>query len=95
MKKIEVIIKTFRIDEVKEALGKIGIQGMTVSEVQGFVLLPVKPSSRHYFRQNWILEFPFYPKRRKAPFAYKSSALGSHRDFTLARGSRFDRDRTP
>jgi len=36
MKKIEAIIKPFKLDEVKEALGDIGIQGMTVIEVKGF-----------------------------------------------------------
>jgi nitrogen regulatory protein P-II 1 len=36
MKKIEVIIKPFKLDEVKEALSAIGIQGMTVTEVKGF-----------------------------------------------------------
>jgi len=36
MKKIEAIIKPFKLDEVKEALAEIGIQGMTVSEVKGF-----------------------------------------------------------
>lgn len=36
MKKIEAIIKPFRLDEVKEALMAIGVKGMTVSEVKGF-----------------------------------------------------------
>lgn len=36
MKKIEAIIKPFKLDEVKESLQKVGIQGMTVSEVKGF-----------------------------------------------------------
>jgi nitrogen regulatory protein P-II 1 len=36
MKKIEVIIKPFKLDEVKEALSSVGVQGMTVSEVKGF-----------------------------------------------------------
>ncbi len=36
MKKIEAIIKPFKLDEVKEALSKIGVKGMTVSEVKGF-----------------------------------------------------------
>jgi nitrogen regulatory protein P-II 1 len=36
MKKIEAIIKPFKLDEVKEALAKQNIQGMTVSEVKGF-----------------------------------------------------------
>lgn len=36
MKKIEAIIKPFKLDEVKDALNGIGIQGMTVTEVKGF-----------------------------------------------------------
>ena len=36
MKKIEAIIKPFKLDEVKDALSEIGIDGMTVSEVKGF-----------------------------------------------------------
>lgn len=36
MKKIEAIIKPFKLDEVKEALQDIGIQGMTVTEAKGF-----------------------------------------------------------
>jgi nitrogen regulatory protein P-II 1 len=36
MKKIEAIIKPFKLDEVKESLSAIGVQGMTVSEVKGF-----------------------------------------------------------
>ena len=36
MKKIEAIIKPFKLDEAKEALSGIGVQGLTVSEVKGF-----------------------------------------------------------
>jgi nitrogen regulatory protein P-II 1 len=36
MKKIEAIIKPFKLEEVKDALGGVGIEGMTVSEVKGF-----------------------------------------------------------
>ena len=36
MKKIEAIIKPFKMEEVKEALAGVGVQGMTVSEVKGF-----------------------------------------------------------
>ncbi|MBS3733114.1 MAG: P-II family nitrogen regulator [Desulfobacterales bacterium] len=36
MKKVEVIIKPFKLDDVKEALTDMGIQGMTVSEVKGY-----------------------------------------------------------
>jgi nitrogen regulatory protein P-II 1 len=36
MKKIEAIIKPFKLDEVKDALNEIGIQGMTITEVKGY-----------------------------------------------------------
>lgn len=36
MKKIEAIIKPFKLNEVKDALSEIGVEGMTVSEVKGF-----------------------------------------------------------
>ena len=36
MKKIEAIIKPFKMEDVKEALAEIGVEGMTVSEVKGF-----------------------------------------------------------
>ncbi|NLI31039.1 MAG: P-II family nitrogen regulator [Nitrospiraceae bacterium] len=36
MKKIEAVIKPFKLDEVKDALNEIGVQGMTVTEVKGF-----------------------------------------------------------
>jgi nitrogen regulatory protein PII len=36
MKKIEAIIKPFRLDDVKDALNKLGVSGMTISEVKGF-----------------------------------------------------------
>jgi len=36
MKKVEVILKPFKLDDVREALSEIGITGMTVTEVKGF-----------------------------------------------------------
>ena len=36
MKKVEAIIKPFKLDDVKEALKEIGVQGLTVTEVKGF-----------------------------------------------------------
>jgi len=36
MKKIEAIIKPFKLDDVKEALNELGVQGMTISEVKGY-----------------------------------------------------------
>ena len=36
MKKVEAIIKTFKLDDVKEGLSSLGVKGLTVSEVKGF-----------------------------------------------------------
>ena len=36
MKKIEAIIKPFKLEDVKDALGDVGIEGMTITEVKGF-----------------------------------------------------------
>ena len=36
MKKIEAIIKPFKLDDVKEALSQVGVEGLTVTEVKGF-----------------------------------------------------------
>ena len=36
MKKVEAIIKPFKLDEVKDALAEVGVEGMTVTEVKGF-----------------------------------------------------------
>ena len=36
MKKVEAIIKPFKLEEVKEALAEVGVQGMTITEVKGF-----------------------------------------------------------
>ncbi|MBW2526521.1 MAG: P-II family nitrogen regulator, partial [Deltaproteobacteria bacterium] len=36
MKKVEAIIKPFKLDDAKQALGEIGVQGLSVSEVKGF-----------------------------------------------------------
>ncbi len=36
LKKVEAVVKPFKLEEVKEALGEVGVRGMTVSEVKGF-----------------------------------------------------------
>ena len=43
MKKLEAIIKPFKLEEVKEALAELGIEGMTVTEVKGFGRQKVTP----------------------------------------------------
>ena len=46
MKKIEAIIKPFKLEEVQSGLAELGIQGMTVSEVRGFGLKPAPDAAR-------------------------------------------------
>ncbi|MFQ5416712.1 MAG: P-II family nitrogen regulator [Myxococcota bacterium] len=58
MKKIEAIIKPFKIDDVKAALAEIGIEGMTVSEVRGFGRQ--KGHSELYRGAEYVVEF--HPK---------------------------------
>jgi len=55
MKKIEAIIKPFKLDEVKEALSQIGIQGMTISEVKGFGRQ--KGHTEHYRGAEYVVDF--------------------------------------
>ena len=56
MKKIEAIIKPFKLDEVKEALHGIGIQGMTVTEVKGFGRQ--KGHTELYRGAEYVVDFP-------------------------------------
>ena len=55
MKRIEAVIKPFKLDEVKESLANIGIQGMTVSEVKGFGRQ--KGHSELYRGAEYVVEF--------------------------------------
>ncbi len=58
MKKVEAIIKPFKLDDAKAALGEIGIDGMTVSEVRGFGRQ--KGHSELYRGAEYVVEF--HPK---------------------------------
>jgi nitrogen regulatory protein PII len=55
MRKVEAIIKPFQLDEVKKALGGIGVQGMTVTEVKGFGRQ--KGHTEHYRGAEYVVEF--------------------------------------
>lgn len=55
MKKIEAIVKPFKLEEVKEALAGIGIQGMTITEVKGFGRQ--KGHKEHYRGAEYVVEF--------------------------------------
>ncbi len=48
MKKIEAIIKPFKLDEVREALSEMGVSGMTVTEVKG-----IRPAKRAHRALSW------------------------------------------
>ncbi len=58
MKKIEAIIKPFKLDDVKKALGEIGVEGMTVNEARGFGRQ--KGHSELYRDAEYVVEF--HPK---------------------------------
>jgi nitrogen regulatory protein PII len=55
MKKIEAIIKPFKVDDVKEALNEIGIKGMTISEVKGYGRQ--KGHKEIYRRAEYVVDF--------------------------------------
>ncbi len=55
MKKLEAIIKPFKLDDAKNALGEIGVQGLTVSEVKGFGRQ--KGHSELYRGAEYVVEF--------------------------------------
>src|ERR1700677_2191089 len=71
MKKIEAIIKQFKLEEVKAGLAELGIEGMTVSEVKGYGN-PI-PSSRLPYGPSRL---PFIPKL-KVELIVKNELLGS------------------
>jgi nitrogen regulatory protein PII len=56
MKLVTAIVKPFRLDDVRNALSEVGIQGMTVSPIQVFGLKQLPSGLRHYLKQA-ILEF--------------------------------------
>ena len=55
MKKIEAIIKPFKLDDVREALSDLGITGMTVTEVRGFGRQ--QGHTEHYRGAEYIVDF--------------------------------------
>jgi len=71
MKKIEAIIKPFKLEEVKSGLAELGIEGMTVSEVKGY------GNSNHGSRPRYSsTRLPFIPKL-KVELIVKNELLGS------------------
>ena len=57
MKLVTAIIKPFKLDEVREALSGIGVQGITVTEVKGFGRQKDTPSSTEV-RSTWLISCP-------------------------------------
>jgi len=77
MKKIEAIIKPFKLDEVKEALQEAGVQGITVTEAKGFGRQ--KGHTELYRGAEYVVDFLPKVKRRRpgvsatARFSYRTS----------------------
>jgi len=82
MKKIEAIIKPFKLDEVKEALQGVGLQGMTVVEAKGFGRQ--KGHTELYRGAEYVVDF--LPKLKLEPMV-KSSFLISAKLFVFALAS--------
>src|SRR5437773_1916980 len=74
MKKIEAIIKPFKLEEVKEALSEIGIEGMTVSEVKGFGRQ--KGQTEIYRGSEYVVDF--LPKIKMEIVVSDARLAGSH-----------------
>ena len=55
MKKVEAIIKPFKLDEVKQALSEVGVAGLTATEVKGFGRQ--KGHAEHYRGAEYVVEF--------------------------------------
>jgi len=78
MKKIEAIIKPFKLEEVKDALSEIGIEGMTVSEVKGFGRQ--KGHTEIYRGSEYTVDF--LPKiKLEILTSYKNEKIFSHSRF--------------
>ena len=80
MKKIEAIIKPFKLDELKEALTGIGIKGITVSEIKGF---PRKRKHRAWIEANMAA----MPIRTLRPRPMHSNNPSGHRGCCLRRSA--------
>jgi nitrogen regulatory protein P-II 1 len=71
MKKIEAIIKPFKLEEVKSGLAELGIEGMTVTEVKGFPAVFVEHSTRSG------LGAPRFLPKLKVELVVRNDLLGS------------------
>ena len=73
MKKVEAIIKPFKLEEVKEALSNVGIKGLTVSEVKGFG----RQKGHKELYRGAEYEIEFLPKVKLEVVVAKNSMCGS------------------
>ena len=89
MKKIEAIIKPFKLNEVKEALNEIGIHGMTVTEVKGFGRQ--KGHTEIYRGSEYTVDF--LPKIKIETVLPDNAGGSRHRSHHQSRQDRQDRRR--
>ena len=86
MKKIEAIIKPFKLDEVKEALQEVGLQGITVTEAKGFGRQ--KGHTELYRGAEYVVDFHLGERRRSTPFAAPPRPGGSATEKSSSRQSK-------
>jgi nitrogen regulatory protein P-II 1 len=87
MKKIEAVIKPFKLDDVKEALNELGVVGMTVTEVRGFGRQ--KGHTELYRGSEYTIDFlPKVKVEVVVPdnFAAKTGSIGDGKVFVLSMG---------
>ena len=89
MKKVEAIIKPFKLDEVKEALSSIGVQGLTVSEVKGFGRQ--KGHTELYRGAEYVVDF--LPKVKLEIIVSDELTAAGRRDYRARRAHRPHRRR--
>src|SRR6266498_394847 len=81
MKKLEAIIKPFKLEEVKEALAELGIEGMTVTEVKGFGRQ--KGHTEIYRGSEYTVDFLPKVKVEVVVAAAKTGKIGDGKVFVL------------
>ena len=89
MKKIEAIIKPFKLDEVREALSEIGVTGLTVTEVKGFGRQ--KGHTELYRGAEYVVDF--LPKVKIELVIAAAQVDAAHRSHRQGRAHRQDRRR--
>ncbi len=100
MKKVEAIIKPFKLDDVKESLSALGVRGLTVTEVKGFgrqirSILFQKSRSKSSSKTNWFRMPSMSSRKRRRPDRSGTGRFSSCLWKTLSASGQARRARMP